>query len=100
MICEFQKLVPSSPLLAATLFALSPASAQIPHLGEPPRLAEQIDAPLLFVKRQPYFSDHIYDDYYTWHPGGGIYVIENPWTPPTEQKVRAVIDPTTRETLG
>jgi hypothetical protein len=30
-----------------------------------------LDAPLLFVKRHPYFAGHIYDDYYTWHPGGG-----------------------------
>ena len=63
-------------------------------------LRTQLDAPLLYVKRQSYFSGHIYDDYYTWHPGGGIYVIENPWDPPERQKERAVIDPTTPETLG
>ena len=59
-----------------------------------------LDAPLLFVKRHPYYSGHIYDDYFTWHPGGGIYVIENPWDAPEKQVVRAVIDPTTKETLG
>ena len=63
-------------------------------------LKNLLDAPLLFVKRHAYHSGHIYDDYYTWHPGGGIYVIENPSAPLAEQKVRAVIDPTTKETLG
>lgn len=80
--------------------ALGSASAPAATNSQPPRLAAELDAPLLFVKRQPYFSDHIYDDYYTWHPGGGIYVIENPSAPRQERKVRAVIDPTTRETLG
>ncbi len=60
----------------------------------------KLDAPLLFVKRQPYFSGHIYDDYLTWHPGGGIYILENPAAPPEKQIVRAVIDPKTKETLG
>jgi hypothetical protein len=59
-----------------------------------------LDAPLLFVRRHPYFSGHIYDDYLTWHPGGGIHVIENPREPVERQIVRAVIDPTTAETLG
>jgi len=59
-----------------------------------------LDAPLLFVKRHPYFAGHIYDDYYTWHPGGGIYVVEEPHDPRPGRTVRAVIDPTTAETLG
>ena len=59
-----------------------------------------LDAPLLFVRREPYYAAHIYDDYYTWHPGGGIYVLENPSDPPSEHKVRALIDPTTEPTLG
>ncbi len=59
-----------------------------------------LDAPLLFVKRHPYFSAHIYDDYLTWHPGGGIHVIENPREPAGRQVVRALIDPSTPETLG
>ena len=59
-----------------------------------------LDAPLLFVKRHSYRGIHIYDTYYKWAPGGGIYVIENPSAPPGERKVRAVIDPTTPETLG
>lgn len=63
-------------------------------------LLKELDAPLLFVKRQPYMAGHIYDDYITWHPGGGIYVIENPSDPPQKHKVRAIIDPGTKETLG
>jgi len=65
-----------------------------------PALRTLLDAPLLFVKRQPYMAGHIYDDYLTWHPGGGIYVIENPADPPEKHRVRPVIGPTTRETLG
>jgi len=59
-----------------------------------------LDAPLLVVKRRPYFAGHIYDDYITWHPGGGIYVIENPAAPFSERKIRPVIDATTKPTLG
>ncbi len=63
-------------------------------------LCSVIDAPLLFVKRHAYMAGHIYDDYLTWRPGGGIYVLENPADPPEKHIVRAVIDPTTTETLG
>jgi len=59
-----------------------------------------LDAPLLVVKRRPYFAGHIYDDYITWHPGGGFYIIENPAASFAERKVRAVIDATTKPTLG
>ena len=40
-----------------------------------------LDAPLLFVKQHPYFAAHIYDDFYPWHPGGGIYVLDEPGNP-------------------
>ena len=60
----------------------------------------ELDAPLLFVKQHPYYAPHIYDDYLPYHPGGGIYVIENPTAPIDEHIVRAVIDPKTPETLG
>ena len=60
----------------------------------------QLDAPLLFVRRHAYQSPHIYDDHLTWHPGGGIYVLENPAAPPEQQVVRAVIAPATAATLG
>ena len=60
----------------------------------------KLDVPLLFVKRHAYFSGHIYDDYLTWHPGGGIYIIENPAAPMDQQIVRPIIDPKTQATLG
>lgn len=59
-----------------------------------------LDAPLVFVKRHPYMAGHIYDDYLTWHPGGGIYLIENPWDPMDEQRVRTVIDAQSPISLG
>jgi hypothetical protein len=59
-----------------------------------------LDAPMLFVKRHPYMAGHIYDDYLTYNPGGGIYIIENPSEPLEKQRIRAVIDPDTPETLG
>ncbi|MHC4116845.1 MAG: HzsA-related protein [Planctomycetota bacterium] len=59
-----------------------------------------LDAPLLFTKRHPYYAGHIYDDYLTWHPGGGIYVIENPAAPMAGRKVRPVVDPGTAESPG
>lgn len=58
-----------------------------------------LDAPLLLVKQHPYFAGHIYDDFYTWHPGGGIYVIDRPQRWPG-RTIRPVIDPATNETLG
>ncbi len=74
------------------------AEATPPALDKP--LKEMLDSPLLFVKRHPYMSGHIYDDYYTWHPGGGIYILDNPAAPLEEHHVRPIIDPTTNETLG
>ncbi len=58
-----------------------------------------IDSPLLFVKRHPYFAGHIYDDYYTWRPGGGIHVRENPASL-GEPTVRPIVSADTPETLG
>ena len=63
-------------------------------------LREVLDAPLLFVKRHSYLGIHIYDTFYKWGPGGGIYIIENPSAPTDQYRIRAVIDPTTPETLG
>ena len=59
-----------------------------------------LDAPILFCKRFNYQGLHIYDTFYQWQPGGGIYVLENPADPPEQHRVRAVIDPATPETLG
>ncbi|MDD2600366.1 MAG: hypothetical protein PHO37_14285 [Kiritimatiellae bacterium] len=59
-----------------------------------------LTAPILFCKRFNYQGLHIYDTFFQWRPGGGIYVLENPADPPEQHRVRAVIDPTTPETLG
>ena len=59
-----------------------------------------LDAPLLFVQQHPYFAAHIYDDFYTWYPGGGIYVLENPAASFADRHVRPIIDANTNETLG
>jgi len=65
------------------------------------RMRRLLNAPLLFVKRHSYTGIHIYDTYYKWPPGGGgIYILENPWAPEDQWRIRAVIDPTTPETLG
>ncbi|HJP02352.1 MAG TPA: LamG-like jellyroll fold domain-containing protein [Planctomycetota bacterium] len=88
-----------APLALALAGVLLPASVAAQSADES---AEQVrlDAPLLFVKRHNYLGIHIYDTYYKWRPGGGLYVLENPAAPPAEQRVRALIDPTTAETLG
>jgi len=65
-----------------------------------PQLRQMLYAPLLFVKRHSYRGIHIYDTYYKWVPGGGIYVIEDPSAPPKQHRIRPVIDGTTPETLG
>ena len=59
-----------------------------------------LTAPVLFTKRFNYQGLHIYDTFYQWRPGGGIYVLENPADPPEQHRVRAVIDPKSPETLG
>jgi hypothetical protein len=59
-----------------------------------------LTAPILFCKRFNYQGLHIYDTFYQWRPGGGLYVLENPAEPPERHRVRAVIDPATPETLG
>ena len=90
----------TAALMVATLMlgaALSGARAQAPDGGD---ALARVDAPLLFVKRHNYLGIHIYDTYYKWRPGGGIYVLENPGAPPGEHRIRALIDATTSETLG
>ena len=93
----------------ALLWAVGLLSARSLRADESPDAAvlaevamrQQLDAPLLFVKRHSYTGIHIYDTFYKWPPGGGgIYVIENPAEPPDAWRVRPVIDPTTPETLG
>ena len=65
-----------------------------------PSDADRLDAPLLFLKRHNYQGGHIYDTYYQWRPGGGIYRIENPWAPAEEQVICPVVDPTSDESPG
>ncbi len=85
-------------LTAAVLLGASPASAETP--GDEPSLRSQLDFPLLFTKRRNIQGIHIYDTYYKWFPGGGIYVLENPSDPPEKHRIRTVIDPQSKETLG
>ena len=59
-----------------------------------------LDFPILFTKRFNYQGNHIYDTFYQWRPGGGIYVLENPADAPEKHRVRPVIDATTQPTLG
>lgn len=78
----------------------SNAPAATAGADDPDGLRSLLDAPMLFVKRHAYFAGHIYDDYITWRPGGGIYVLENPWDLPDKHQIRPIIDPTTNKTLG
>ncbi len=59
-----------------------------------------LNAPILFTKRFNYQGLHIYDTFYQWHPGGGIYVLENPAESQEKQRIRTIIDATTTNTLG
>ncbi|HYW78249.1 MAG TPA: hypothetical protein VE890_01690, partial [Thermoguttaceae bacterium] len=68
--------------------------------GSERSLRAKLDFPLLFTRRPNIQGIHIYDTYYKWFPGGGIYVLENPSDPPEQHRVRTVIDPTSKETLG
>ena len=88
--------------VAVLVSASVAATAQTPAAAAAakPSLLGLLDAPLLLVKHHAYMAPHIYDDFVTWRPGGGIYVIENPADPPAKRRIRAVIDPTTKETLG
>lgn len=94
--------------LGAAVFSVvaAAASPEAPP-GAPQRerlereLCDQLDAPLLFVKRHSYTGIHIYDTYYKWPPGGGgIYVLENPRAPRSQWKIRAVVDATTPGSPG
>ena len=84
--------------LVTTVF---PCHAEEATKGDATALTRsELNTPILFVKRFNYQGLHIYDTFYQWRPGGGIYVLENPADPPELHRVRAVIDPTTPETLG
>ena len=76
------------------------ASEAADRSPEQEAMLKQLDAPLLFVKRLNYLGIHIYDTYYKWRPGGGIYVIENPQAPPAERRIRPLVDATTPGSPG
>ncbi len=85
---------------AAATIIIAVLAAACCFASEEEPLRRQLDAPILFTKRGNYQGIHIYDTCYQWHPGGGIYVLENPADPPEEHRIRAVIDENTKETLG
>ncbi len=86
-------------IIALMLVSATPCVLQAKTLPAGSNLS-MLDAPLLFVKRHSYQGIHIYDTYYQWHPGGGIYVLENPAAPADQQRIRPIIDETTPGTLG
>lgn len=90
----------AAPVIAAALCVCASAGAAGTPPAPPVADRSALTAPLLFVKRMNYQGLHIYDTFYQWRPGGGIYVLENPADPPEQHRVRAVIDPTTPGTLG
>lgn len=63
-------------------------------------LRSNLDSPILFTKRGNYQGIHIYDTCYQWHPGGGIYILENPADPPEKHRLRVVIDENSENSLG
>ena len=85
--------------IALVLLCTIPCLSQTKTLPIKSNLSK-LDAPILFVKRHSYQGIHIYDTYYQWWPGGGIYVLENPVAKVGKRRIRPVIDATTPETLG
>ena len=83
-----------------TIPALALLSALSTFAPAAQTLRESLDCPILFTKRGNYRGIHIYDTCYQWHPGGGIYVLENPSDPPDKHKIHAVIDESGKSTLG
>src|SRR5210317_1451985 len=83
---------------AVVLMAITGLESRCP--AKEASLRSKLDFPILFTKRGNYQGIHIYDTCYQWHPGGGIYILENPSDPPEKHRVRAVIDEHTAETLG
>jgi len=76
-------------LWACWAVALGEQPAASAPSGIEQQLLNQLDVPLLFVKRHSYTGIHIYDTYYKWPPGGGgIYVLENPSAPREQWKIR------------
>jgi hypothetical protein len=55
---------------------------------------------MLFVQRFNQKGIHIYDNFFKWRPGGGIYLIENPADPPEKHRIRPLVGPDAPDTLG
>ena len=83
-----------------TIVAVALLAAFSSFVAAAESLRTHLDCPILFTKRGNYQGIHIYDTCYQWHPGGGIYVLENPADPPEKHCIHPVIDATTEETLG
>ena len=90
----------SAPALAAASLFLAIAAPLWAQTDEETASLDLLDFPILFSKQHNYQGLHIYDTYYQYRPGGGIYVLENPSAPKEERVVRPVIDANTPETLG
>ncbi|MBW2174542.1 MAG: hypothetical protein JRF64_07880, partial [Deltaproteobacteria bacterium] len=82
------------PLEARSSFQTEPSSAKEESLRS------KLDSPILFTKRGNYQGIHIYDTCYQWHPGGGIYILENPSDPPEKHRLQVVIDENSTNSLG
>ncbi len=79
------------------------ASAGEANAGKAARdraMLRRLDAPVLFVKRFNQQGIHIYDTFFKWRPGGGIYILENPADPPAQHRVRPLVGPEAPGTLG
>lgn len=87
-------------LLSSLILATTPLWAAQTQNTDSHDTISILDSPILFTKRHSYQGIHIYDTYYQWRPGGGIYILENPSAPKHLQKIRPVIDSNTKETLG
>jgi len=79
------------------------ASAGEANAGKAARdraMLRQLDAPVLFVKRFNQQGIHIYDNFFKWRPGGGLFVLENPADPPAKHRIRPLVGPEAPGTLG
>ncbi len=84
---------------AAAAAKIRAAETALPLTGEKAE-REMLTFPILFAKQGNYQGIHIYDTFYQWHPGGGIYVLENPADPQESQRVRTVINGESENSLG
>ena len=64
-------LMASSGFVTRSSCAEPAAAGSAPQIEQPLRAV--LDAPLLFVKRHSYTGIHIYDTFYKWPPGGGVF---------------------------